>query len=47
MLSFLKHKVRKGVIRGHIVKITTDVAGTDTDLDSNRTINVQFQIEAV
>jgi hypothetical protein len=44
---FLKKNVRKGVIRGNILKITIDVAGTDNYFDSNRTIKVQFQIEAV
>ena len=47
ILSFLKKNVRKGVIRGNILKITIDVAGTDNYFDSNRTIKVQFQIEAV
>jgi hypothetical protein len=38
---------RKGVIRGHILKITIDVAGTEIYFDSNRTIKVKIQIEAV
>ena len=46
ILSFLKN-VRKGVIRGHILKITIDVAGTEIYFDSNRTIKVKIQIEAV
>jgi hypothetical protein len=45
ILSFLKN-VRKGVIRGHILKITIDVAGTEIYFDSNRTIKVKIQIEA-
>ena len=42
-----KINVRKGVIRGHILKMATDVAGSDNYFDSNRTIKVKFQIEAV
>jgi hypothetical protein len=42
-----KINVRKGVIRSQILKITTDVAGTDHYFDSNRTIKVKFQIEVV
>jgi hypothetical protein len=42
ILFFKKRNVRKGVIGSHILKITTDVAGTDIYFDSNRTIKVKF-----
>jgi hypothetical protein len=45
--AYLPLNVIKGVIRGHILKLTIHVAGTDNYFDSNRTIKVQFQIEAV